>query len=196
MRIGLSGFGDVRLVRAMLAGDKPRAEGWVTHEYPRVYRMLRYLTGDREAAEDLTQQAFVQAWPALPSFRGEAGLDTWLHRIAYRQYTHWLRDRHETVPLSDAAPVEDAGSAKGLTTLMVQRALRTLSEELREPFLLFYGRQLSVREVAGILEIPPGTVKSRLYTARSLLRQRLTGGPILPKAEAERAEDATVGGSQ
>ncbi|NLH99644.1 MAG: RNA polymerase sigma factor [Chthonomonadales bacterium] len=183
---------DLRLVRSVLSGDHERAERWVTQEYPRIYRMLRYLTGDRETAEDLTQQAFVQAWQALPTFRGEARLDTWLHRIAYHQYTHWLRDRRTTEPLSAASGVADTRNASGLTTILVQRALDSLPHELREAFLLFYARQMSVKEIAGVLEIPVGTVKSRLFAARRAMREKLTDEPegSVPSAAAD--AEATV----
>lgn len=184
---------DLWWVRAVLRGDKERAERWVTREYPRVYRMLRYLTGDREAAEDLTQQAFVQAWQSLASYRGESGLSTWLHRIAYRQYTHWLRTRKETLPLSQAPELEDPRHVQGLTTILVQRALQSLSDELREPFLLYYARQMSIKEVADVLEIPAGTVKSRLFTARRLLRELLMEEPVAAGVDEDPATKTTLG---
>ncbi len=185
---------DMRLVRAIMAGDHERAERWVTQEYPRVFRMLRYLAGDRETAEDLTQQAFMEAWQALPTFRGEARLDTWLHRIAYRQYARWLRDRRATEPLTSAAHVEDPRHAAGLTTILVQRALEALSTELREAFLLYYARQMGVKEIAAILEIPAGTVKSRLFAARRELRARLSesSDPAPQCATVEREETIKV----
>ncbi len=183
---------DMRLVRAILSGSSERAERWITQQYPRVYKMLRFLSGNAEVAEDLTQQAFVQAWQALPAFRGEARLDTWLHRIAYRQYTHWLRDRRPTEPLSSAAHVADERDATGLTTILVRRALDTLSTELREAFLLFYARQMSIKEIAQVLETPEGTVKSRLFAARRALRDKLMEKPD-PKPQAVQAEpDAAV----
>jgi RNA polymerase sigma-70 factor (ECF subfamily) len=181
------------MVRAVLNGDKERAERWVTRQYPRVYRMLRYLTGCADVAEDLTQQAFVQAWQSLPTFRGDAKLDTWLHRIAYHQYTHWLRDRRTTVPLSEAAGVEDTRNADGLTTIMVARALATLPDELREAFLLFYARQMSVKEIASIFEAPVGTIKSRLFAARKALREKLSEEPDAKAVEADEAREVTAG---
>jgi RNA polymerase sigma-70 factor (ECF subfamily) len=182
----------MRLVRALRGGDHERTERWVRQQYPRVYRMLRYLTGCREVAEDLTQQAFVQAWQALPTFRGEAKLETWLHRIAYHQYTHWLRDRRSTASLAEAADVEDPRYADGLTTILVKRALDSLSQEMREAFLLFYARQMSIKEIAAVLDIPAGTVKSRLFAARRALRELLTERPA-PSGQPESVgEDARL----
>src|SRR5215212_4157445 len=79
---GGRGMGDQALVRRILGGDRAAGERWVTAEYPRIYRLLRHLTGAVETAEDLTQQTFLKAWQALATFRGEASLRTWLHRIA------------------------------------------------------------------------------------------------------------------
>ena len=82
-------------------------EKLVTEHYPRIYRLLRHLTASIDNAEDLTQQTFVKAWQALATFRGEASLATWLHCIAYHEYTHWLRARREQSPLDDAVGVAD-----------------------------------------------------------------------------------------
>lgn len=191
MAMLLSRVRDTRLARALLDGDRALAERWVAASYPGVYRMLRYLTGHRESAEDLTQQAFVAAWEALPAFRGECRLNTWLHRIAYHQYTHWLRRKRETVQLSDTI-VADPGRLEGLTTIQVWQAMDTLPDELREPFLLYYARQFSIREIAEILGIPSGTVKSRLFTARARLRQALAD--TTPETESVAIQELAAGG--
>jgi len=161
-------------VNRILQGDKAAGERLVTENYRRVYGLLRSLTDHREVAEDLTQQTFTKAWQALASFRGEARLSTWLSRIAYHEYTHWRRDRHETASLQDAESLPAIHSAVGLKTVIFSRALEHLSEELRETFLLHYEHELEVKEIALVLEVPAGTVKSRLFTARNRLRELLT----------------------
>ena len=93
-----------REIRRIVSGDRAAGRAFVTEHYPRVYRFLRHLTGREVVAEDLTQQTFLKAWEALPAFRGDASLATWLHRIAYHEYTHWLRGRREELPLDDHAP--------------------------------------------------------------------------------------------
>src|SRR5215218_2555575 len=98
---------DGAMVRRILNGDRAAGERLVTEQYPRIYRLLRHLTGAVEVAEDLTQQTFLKAWGALASFRGEASLSTWLHRIAYHEYTHWLRARRDHAPLDEAGEVAD-----------------------------------------------------------------------------------------
>jgi RNA polymerase sigma-70 factor (ECF subfamily) len=164
---------DRRWVKLILKGDKAAGERFVTINYPRIYRLLRHLTGDAEVAEDLTQQTFIQAWQALASYRGEARLATWLHRIAYHEYTHWLRARRDEKPLEAAAHLADLRAAEGLDTILLARAMAQLTPELRDTFLLFYVQELSVSEVAAVLETPAGTIKSRLFTARQRLRELL-----------------------
>jgi len=161
------------LVKQILDGDKEAGEKLVTEHYPRIYRLLRHLTASIDNAEDLTQQTFVKAWQALATFRGEASLATWLHCIAYHEYTHWLRARREHSPLDDAVGVADESAAHELEAILFREALAQLSREHRETFLLHYVQGLSVREVAAVLEVPAGTVKSRLFVARQRLRELL-----------------------
>lgn len=161
-------------VNRIMKGDKRAGERLVTENYQRVYGMLRSLTSHKEVAEDLTQQTFAKAWQALPNFRGEARLSTWLCRIAYHEYTHWRRDRREFASLTEAENVPDLKSVVGLRTVMYARALDLISEDLRETFLLHYEQELEIKEIAVLLEVPAGTVKSRLFTARARLRELLT----------------------
>jgi RNA polymerase sigma-70 factor (ECF subfamily) len=165
---------DTAWVNRILQGDKAAGERLVTENYQRVYGMLRSLTGHREVAEDLTQQTFTRAWQALSGFRGEARISTWLCRIAYHEYTHWRRDRREYASLEDARDVPDLKAVIGLRTVLFSRALELLTEELRETFLLHYEQDLSVKEIALVLDVPTGTVKSRLFTARNRLRELLS----------------------
>ena len=161
-------------VNRILAGDKVAGERLVTENYARIYKLLRSLTGHREVAEDLTQQSFAKAWQALGSFRSEARLSTWLCRIAYHEYTHWRRDRREFAALETIAEIPDTRAVVGLQTVLFSRALGGLTEDLRETFLLHYEHDLPVHEIALILEVPAGTVKSRLFTARNRLRALLS----------------------
>ncbi|MCW3094991.1 MAG: polymerase sigma-70 factor, subfamily [Chthonomonadaceae bacterium] len=161
------------LVWRILRGDKRAGEELVAVNYPRIFRLLRYLTGRADIAEDLTQQTFVRAWQALPNFRHQSSLATWLHRIAYHEYTHWLRDRREHASLDSASHLAAPSASHEWETLVLPHALAQLSQEHREAFLLFHIQELSIGEIAAILEVPGGTVKSRLFTARQRLREIL-----------------------
>lgn len=164
---------DAYLVKQVLSGDKAAGERFVSEHYPRILRFLRNLTGNVEVAPDLTQQTFVKAWEALVWFRGESSLATWLHRIAYHEYTHWLRDKREHASLDDAHEVIDERAARDFEAVLLRRAMSLLSPDHREALFLFHVQGFSVQEVADVLQIPPGTVMSRLFNARARLRELL-----------------------
>ncbi len=177
-------------IRLMVSGDRYAGEQFVQTYYARIERLLRCLTGSPDTARDLTQQTFVKAWQALPAFKFEASLQTWLHRIAYHEYTHWLRDRRDHAPIEAAHHIADT-SANAVVNdwgiVLLPDALAQLSEELRDTFLLFYVQELSVKEVADVLNVPRGTVKSRLFTARQqlrgLLEREMRDTTATPKSE-------------
>ena len=173
-------------VQRILQGDKTAGERFVTAHYPRIFRLLRCLTGSVEAAEDLSQQTFVKAWQALGTFRNQSLLVTWLHRIAYHEYTHWLRAQREHASLDAARDVPDPHPVQEWETLMLPRALSQLSDGHREAFLLYHVQELSVAEVANVLNLPEGTVKSRLFAARQKLRA------LLQEPLAEEAMEAPL----
>ena len=178
---------DIALVKRILNGDKKSGESFVTTHYPRIYRLLHCLTGSPDTAQDLTQQAFARAWQALASYQGKASLATWLHKIAYHEYTHWLRARRDDAPIEAAENIPDLREARGLDSILVSRALGMLPNEQREPFLLYYMQQFSVTEVSQMLDVPEGTVKSRLFAARARLRALLQAAdaPLIPTDAAQ-----------
>jgi RNA polymerase sigma-70 factor, ECF subfamily len=178
---------DTILVHKILKGDRSAGERFVTANYAPIYRFLRGLTGNGDAAQDLAQQTFASAWPALGSYQGRSSLATWLHKIAYHEYTRWLRSRRDDAPLDEAAEVADLRAARGLDSLVVSRAMALLPAEQREAFVLFYMQEFSVAEVAELLEVPAGTVKSRLFTARRRMRE------LLQAADAPEATAPVVG---
>lgn len=177
---------DRAMVRRILRGDIAAGERLVSSSYPRVYRMLRGLTGDPDAADDLAQQTFAQAWQSLATFRGEATFATSLHRVAYRVYIHWLRDRRDFLPLDAAVQLPAALDRREVEGILVRQTIASLPLEQREVFVLYHVQQMSVSEVAELVDIPEGTVKSRLFAARKALRATLQAAGIGP-AQAESA---------
>jgi RNA polymerase sigma-70 factor (ECF subfamily) len=168
----------------VLQGDRAAGERLVAAHYPRVFRLLRSLAGEGDAAQDLTQQTFARAWQSLSTFQGRSGLATWLNKIAYHEYTHWLRARRIDAPLDEAAAIEDLREARGLDSILVSRALTLLSTDLRETFVLYYMQEFSIAEVAGLLDVPAGTVKSRLFAARQRMRELLQAADARAVPEA------------
>ncbi|MDT7892966.1 MAG: RNA polymerase sigma factor [Armatimonadota bacterium] len=165
---------DKWLVQRILSGDKAAGEQFVIEHYEAIFRFLRNLTGNKEDAEDLTQQTFLRAWEALPSFRGDSSLSTWLHSIAYREYTHWLRSRREFVPLDEIVDMPDEQANQNLEAVLLRWAIYRLDPEHREVFVLYYVQGFSVNEIAKIIGVPAETVKSRLFFARQKLRELLS----------------------
>jgi RNA polymerase sigma-70 factor, ECF subfamily len=146
-----------------------------------VYRFLLRLTRDAAAAEDLTQETFVAIWQGIESFRGKSQFTTWAFGVAYRQHLRW-RDKRSvaTVPLDEerdeaqlpgpSASVEEADEQR-----RVRQAVYSLPDPYRESVSLVYMEGLSYREAAEVLEVPVGTVKSRMHGALSILRNKLQG---------------------
>ena len=163
------------LIRQRTATDESEAlHRWVHAHHDDIYRFMRHLTRHRETAEDLAQQTFVKAFPALGDFREEASMRTWLHRIAFREYVAWRRKRRLTLPLEVLTGYHDRRIDEVVGEVTLLGALHQLPAAQREAFLLYEVQQLSVGEVAEVTGLKPGTVKSHLHYARKQL-QRLIG---------------------
>ncbi|AIE85966.1 RNA polymerase sigma factor [Fimbriimonas ginsengisoli] len=160
------------LAKRLQAGDAGAWDRVVRQEYPRILRFLRHLSGSAADAEDLAQGTFVKAREAALKFRHECSLRTWLHKIAYREFTHWLRDRRETPEL---LPERAAPEGRSDDAVVLAAAIAELPPDVRDAFLLREVQELTVREAAAVLGVPEGTVKSRNHTARERLRAMLAG---------------------
>jgi RNA polymerase sigma-70 factor, ECF subfamily len=180
---------DLELARQIAAGDTGAVEAFVRQHYASVLRFMRHLTRRAEDAEDLTQQAFLKARSQIGSYQGKSSLRTWLHRVAFHEYTHWKRSQRWTLTLRHApARIEPAFEAC-LEAAALLEALDTLPDALRETFLLHEVQQLPIEEVAKVLSRPVGTVKSRLFHARKRLRAHLESGQE-EKIDAEPAYES------
>jgi RNA polymerase sigma-70 factor, ECF subfamily len=155
---------------------------WEEHR-PRVSLLVARLAGDPDVADDLTQEVAVRAFQGFGGFRGEARAFTWLYRIAVNVVNrHRERRRTEVVSL-DAAELDglkaDAASDPQAAALgedlraRVWRALERLPEEHRTVLILQLYEGMKYREVAAVLSIPIGTVKSRLHHAVQRLKEEL-----------------------
>jgi RNA polymerase sigma-70 factor (ECF subfamily) len=166
--------------KLIAAGNERERSRFVTTFHARIYRWMRYLCADADAAQELTQDTFVEALQAITRFEGRAGISTWLHRVAYYRYTHWLRerrrDRQWLAPMEAAEGSVDTAGGSHWEALCLKEALSQLSEDHRDTFVLHYVQQLSVIEVAEVLNVPAGTVQSRLFHARRRLRELLSDG--------------------
>ena len=154
----------------------------------KVFQMVYSFTGNRETADDLSQDVFVKAWLALPRFAFRSEFGTWLYRIAVNHAKDFLRKNKKVreVPLQDVGDatlavdgnieaVEREKEARA-TRDFVRRGLAALPEKHRVILTLRDIQGLSYEDIAGILAISPGTVDSRIHRARRRLRTILEPG--------------------
>jgi RNA polymerase sigma factor (sigma-70 family) len=142
-------------------------------------RQIIYQLGDPISLDDLVQEVFLRAWKGLPKFRQSAQFSTWLYRIAWnvasdrRQTLAQDRSRLQTISQNIATQHDDPDLMQLHYQDVVQTGLSLLSEEHRAVLVLHDLEELPQKEVAEILKIPVGTVKSRLFHARSGMRKFL-----------------------
>ncbi len=139
-----------------------------------VRRFLQGMVGgNHHVAEELTQDAFIKAWKALPTFAFKSTLKTWVYTVALNTARDWLRGHGGKTFV--ALDPDSLNAAEGETpeTRAVKEALLELEEEPRALLILHYYEDLDLNEIAKILGIPQGTVKSRLFTAKGKLRPKL-----------------------
>lgn len=172
---------------AFTVGDSAKVEALfrqlVKDHQKRLYRFVLKKIGNGTDAEDLTQQAFLEAAAAIESFRGGSKLSTWLYGIAmnlvknhlsrapHRRYTFDTEDALEGMESAQPDPSEQLMHTQSIIAL--QHEISDLPQEMRDVLLLVALDELSYEEAALLLAIPVGTVRSRLSRARSTLRQRL-----------------------
>lgn len=169
------------LVARAQGGDRPAFEELVTRHGARIHGLvLRMLRGNREEAEDVTQEVFLRAFEALPRFRGDSGFYTWLYRIAVNRTLHRLEKKKlPTTPLEDlqvADPSEEPAQAavSGELGQALKAALDRLSDGSRTVFLLREAQGLSHDEIAEVLGIAAGAVRVRLHRAKKELVRLLS----------------------
>ena len=173
------------IVRKVLQGDV-NAFGKLVTEYEKgVYAIALRMTGNPEDASDMTQEAFIKAYNSLQSFRGDSKFSVWLYRIASNVCLDFLRSRSRkpTVSLSveddegeetqldvaDESQSPELLLERSLTRDAVQRGLQALAPDYRQILLLREIQGLSYEEIADVLRIEVGTVKSRIFRARKRL---------------------------
>jgi RNA polymerase sigma-70 factor (ECF subfamily) len=167
------------VLRRAKAGDAAAFTEVVRH-YDHRLRALSYrLLGDRAAMDDALQEAYVKAFRALPDFREDAGLGTWLYQITYRACVDFQRreGRHRVAGDDETTPAivhDPAATATARTDL--QRALAALPVDQRAAVLLVDAEGLDYEAAASVLGVAPGTIASRLSRARAALRVALAEG--------------------
>ena len=171
---------ETALIEKAQKGDRNAYGELVRHHHPGVVNVVYRMCGDVELAEDAAQDAFIQAWLNLSSFRPGTSLRNWLYRIAVNAALDTLRRAPkkpladlETLALPDLQAGPEAAFLQKERTVIVQRAILSLTEASRAVLILREYGGLSYQEIASTLDIPLGTVMSRLNYARDRLKELL-----------------------
>jgi len=171
---------EAALIEKAQKGDRSAFGELVRHHHPGVVNVVYRMCGDTQLAEDAAQDAFIQAWLHLSTFRPDSSLRNWLYRIAVNAALDVLR-REPKTPFAEfeslAMPDPLAGPEAALLqkerALVVQQAILSLAETSRAVLVLREYGGLSYQEIAKALDIPLGTVMSRLNYARDRLKDLL-----------------------
>ena len=174
---------DTQLVKASQQGDQDAFASLVQRHQRRVFNLVLRMLQDSEEASEITQEAFLAAWMGLPSFRGEARFATWLYRIAYnctlKQIDRHKRERSlratmEAEQILDEVnkETEDILELRARQTI-VREQLEKLPTQYRIVLILRHFQEMTYEEMADILTLPIGTIKTNLFRARHLLKERL-----------------------
>jgi len=192
---------DQRLVERVQRGDKKAFELLVTKYQRKLNRLLSRFIRDPSEVEDVSQEAFIKAYRALPSFRGDSAFYTWLYRIAVNTAKNYLVAAGRRAPTSTAIDSEEAENfeeghqLRHMNTpeaeLMskqvaatVNQTMEALPEELRIAITLREIEGMSYEDIAAAMSCPIGTVRSRIFRARETIAARIR--PMLGTAKDKR----------
>src|SRR5579862_7075764 len=182
---------DAELVRQTLCGETAAYNTLVVRYQRQVYNLAYRMLGNAEDAGDLVQETFLRAFGALASFRQDASFLTWLYKIASNLCIDQLRSRKAKGALSLDVELDEGrepaadnrttgpeeSAVRGAVQEVVHRAILNLPERYRVVVVMRHLQDMSVDEIARALSLPTGTVKTHLFRAREMLRERLR--PVL-----------------
>src|SRR5690242_5029097 len=176
---------DAELVVASQGGDQDAFAQLVQRHQRRVFNLVFRMLQQYEEANEVTQETFLAAWQGLSSFRGDARFSTWLYRIAYNCCLKQLEQRKKDKALNAAIQEEHlldlAGEENAAMTQietadrqsLVHEHLSTLPAKYRIVLVLRHLQDMTYEEMAEILTMPIGTIKTHLFRARNLLKERI-----------------------
>ena len=158
-------------VKSIVGGDKQAAEKLIRDYYDGIHRLARHLTRNDDDAADLAQATFIKAYAKLDRFDGRSSIRAWLAGILYNEFLHWNRGKRFVARLLDTWSFDPTKQILDREILL--QAIHQLPAKLRDAFLLVEVHGFEQTEASLTLNVPLGTVKSRLFAARSQLRQSL-----------------------
>ncbi|NOS90002.1 MAG: RNA polymerase sigma factor RpoE [Methylococcaceae bacterium] len=189
---------DEDLVRRVQQGDKSAFDLLVIKYQHKIIQLVNRYVKDPSEAQDVAQEAFIKAYRALGSFRGDSAFYTWLYRIAINTAKNYLvsrsrRNSDYQVDIQDAEAIENAPQLHGLDTPerlllnqeiidTIKSAIEQLPEEMRIAITLREFEGMSYEQIAEAMECPVGTVRSRIFRAREAIDNKLN--PLLEHGDA------------
>jgi RNA polymerase sigma-70 factor (ECF subfamily) len=178
--LSVAAVNEAELVTQAQRGDRNAFGELVCIYAPGVTNVIYRMCGDVQVAEDAAQETFIQAWLHLASYRPQTSLRNWLYRIAVNAATDILRREKriapndiEEMPLKDPHPSPEARLFQTERTALVQKAILVLPDASRAVLVLREYEEMSYHQIADTLDIPVGTVMSRLNYARKILKEKL-----------------------
>lgn len=192
---------DLQLVARAQRGDKRAFDLLVVKYQRKLARLLSRFVRDPTEVEDVTQEAFIKAYRALPSFRGDSAFYTWLYRIGINTAKNYVMAAGRRAPTSSGIDAQDAESydegeqlrdvntpeslllSKEIAST-VNSAMEMLPAELRTAIQLREIEGMSYEDIARIMDCPVGTIRSRIFRAREAIAERLR--PLLDTGEDQR----------
>ena len=167
---------DSEVIQRVGANRRDEALAEILRAYRRkVFGLAYSFVRNRETAEDVAQEVFIKVWRALPAFDARASLSTWIYTITRNTSLSALRDKRRSGDLEDASaqatePATESGAAEAAAeNASLLRLIARLPDKQRQVILLFYLQEQSHQEVATMLAMPVGTVKTLLHRARESL---------------------------
>lgn len=172
-------------------GQTGDVERLVGEHYVSLYRYAYRLTGSAADAEDLAQEAFCKAQAKQDQLRDPAAARSWLFSILRNAYLHRIRSDRRHLSLDDMGDIPEPvpEPLPPVEPERLQQVLNEMPEAFRTPVILYYFEDFSYRDIAGQMEVPLGTVMSRLARAKAFLRGRL----LSPEVGAEGSRRTTDG---
>ena len=183
------------LIQSAQRGDVGAFEELIRGYQTRLHRLILVLAGDQDDAEDALQESLLKVFRALPTFRGEAAFSTWLHRIAINATRNWIRSQARAssdrigqrlvltgIP---APPSPESVLLEHDRHQVLRDAIRSLPWHYRAALVMRHYQDMSYEQIADALDIPVGTVRSRIAQGRRLLAQSLEKSGYYPPRKGE-----------
>lgn len=170
---------DNALIKATLSGDSSAFSKLLSFYKTRVHALGMSFFKNEVDTEDFEQEVFIKAYTNLPSFRGDSSFPTWLTSIAYNAAVNAKNRRKEYLPISDEENIEDTSLSpeknqiRKMTVLAVREAVKDLPEKFAVCVELYFFYDNSHAEISKITGLPVNTIKSHIFRAKKILREKL-----------------------